>query len=122
MRKILIGLILMFAFPALSSAEDFTGTWKGSYYGSGGSSGNITIKLYQSGNKVRGTLRTSSGSKGKVSGTANGDVLKFSGKQTKPCSGSFKGTAVMEDSDTISYTVKASNCYGSERLAGEAYR
>lgn len=124
MKKIFIGLVLVFAFSVVCYAEDFSGTWKGSFsYRSGGSE-KVTLYLKQYGDEVKGTISISNGrAKGQItSGKVKGNKLKIKGKQTYPCSGTFRGRGILGSKDCMSFSGSFSNCNGYNSISGKACR
>jgi len=126
MKRILVGLVLVFALSVQCYAVDITGTWKGRI--TEGGSGNVTMKLKQNNEKVTGTFITEN-TRGKIKGkvtdaideenSSYSAIFDFTGKFTYPCTGILKrGEAfISHDKNTMTgCTVYASYCDGSGNL------
>lgn len=142
MKKILIGLALVFALSAQCFADhpsfessNITGTWKGSFEGENADKYVVVVKFTQTDSNVKGSYRaknkgTGSISKGTLKGTLNENVedyyLKFLGKQTDPCKGRItKGgggvQAISLGNDTLDYidlSLWLKDCKGKEYFTG----
>jgi hypothetical protein len=92
---------------------DVTGTWEG-YFSSSLTSTDITMKLKQSNNIIKGRVKGSYGFRGKVRGKLSENTIKFTIiETTRNCGGSFKGTATINGSgDEMDFTFTGKDCSG----------
>lgn len=82
--------------PPPPASVNATGAWKGYYNSTVFREKFLTLIIQQSGNEITGTYSSSTGTTGSISGSVSGNNASFTITMTTPgCSGSFKGTGII---------------------------